>query len=94
MFKKNRTLLEKLKNQHPFSLENLPPLIQIDDEEFNIDQTTLDQLAFAILSLENEIQPMSRRLYALRELYGLARKRGALGAQQMDEIFAKVEKSQ
>ena len=91
MFKRNRTLLEKLKNQHPFSLENLPPLIQIDDEEFNIEHTTLDQLAFAILALENEVRPINRRLYALRELYDLARKRGAIGVQHMEEIFAKTE---
>lgn len=91
MFKRNRTLLEKLKNQHPFSLENLPQLIQIEDEELNIEHTTLDQLAFAILALENEVRPMNRRLSALRELYDLARKRSALGAQRMEEIFAKAE---
>lgn len=91
MFKKNRTLLEKLKTMRPFPLENLPALIEIEDEALNIEQITLDQLSFAILSLENEIQPLKRRLYAVRELYELARKRGALGAQRMDEIFAKVE---
>lgn len=92
MFKRNRTLLEKLKSLHPFSLENLPSLIQIEGEELNIEQTTLDQLAFAIHALEDKIQPWNRRLYALRELYDLARKRGALGAQHMEEIFAKMEK--
>lgn len=91
MFKKNRTLLEKLKTLRPFPLENLPALIEIEDEALSIEQITLDQLSFAILALENEIQPMSRRLYALRELYDLARKRGALGAQRMEDIFAKVE---
>jgi len=94
MFKKNRTLLEKLKSLHPYSLDELPALVQVEGEELNIEQTTLDQLAFAILSLENKIQPWNRRLYALRELYDLARKRGALGAQRMEEIFAKAEKSQ
>lgn len=91
MFKKNRTLLEKLKALRPYMLDGLPELIQVNDTEQNIENATLDQIAFAILALENEIRPLSSRMHALRELYDLARKHGALGEHRIAEIFAKTE---
>ena len=50
--------------------------------------TLIRKIAFATLALEAEIRPISRRLNALRELYDLARKQGALGAQRVNDIFA------
>ena len=87
MFKK-QTSLEKLKNQHPYRLEDLPAAIGSGTESTPLEACTLDQIAFATLALEAEIRPISRRLNALRELYDLARKQGALGAQCVDNIFA------
>ncbi|BCO30084.1 hypothetical protein TspCOW1_01870 [Thiohalobacter sp. COW1] len=90
MFKK-RTLLEKLKNQHPYLLDALPEQIRSDGVEVSIEDATLDQIAFAVLALENEVRPISRRMNALRELYDLARKRGALGAHRVGDAFSDEE---
>ena len=85
---KNRTLHEKLKTQHPYLLESLPERIEANGADVAIEDATLDQIAFAVIALENEVRPISRRMNALRELYDLARKRGALGAHRVDEAFA------
>jgi len=85
---KNRTLLDKLKKQHPYLLEALPALIPANGTEVAIEDATLDQIAFAVIALENEVRPISRRMNALRELYDLARKHGALGAQRIGDAFS------
>ncbi len=90
MFKK-QTLLERLKKHHPYMLEELPEIVGSDAEEVALEDSTLDQIAFAILELEAEIRPLSRRVSALRDLYDLARKRGALGAHRIGDIFSNEE---
>jgi len=87
MFKKH-TQLERLKKQHPYLLEELPETVGSDAEEVELGDASLDQIAFAILALEAEIRPLSRRMNALRELYDLARKRGALGAHRVGDTFS------
>lgn len=88
---RNRTLIDKLKKQQPYLFEALPALIPTDGTEVAIEDATLDQIAFAVIALENEIHPISRRKNALRELYDLARKRGALGAHRIGDAFADRE---
>lgn len=90
MFKK-QTLLERLKKRHPYMLEELPEIVGSDAEEVALEDSTLDQIAFTILELEAEIRPLSRRLNALRDLYDLARKRGALGAHCIGDTFSNEE---
>lgn len=88
---KNRTLLDKLKTQHPYLLESLPERITSNDIDVAIEDATLDQIAFAVIAFENEVRPISRCMNALRELYDLARKRGALGAYCIGDAFADKE---
>ena len=90
MFKK-QTLLERLQKHHPYMLEELPEIVGSDAEEVALEDSTLDQIAFAILELEAEIRPLSRRVSALRDLYDLARKRGALGAHRIGDTFSNEE---
>lgn len=88
---KNRTLLDKLKKKHPYLLDELPARVVVNGDEVALEEATVDQIAFAILALEKEVRPISRRMNALRELYDLARKRGALGAHRLEEAFANEE---
>lgn len=85
---KNRTLLDQLKKQHPYLLESLPERIGTNGADVAIEDATLDQIAFAAIALENEVRPISRRMNALRELYDLARKHGALGEHRIGDAFA------
>jgi hypothetical protein len=84
---KNRTLLDKLKKHHPYLFEALPARIRADGAEMSLEDATLDQIAFAVIAIENEVRPISRRMNALRELYDLARRRGGLGATRLSAIF-------
>ena len=88
---KQTTLLEKLKNQYPYRLDDLPLLVDLGTEEIALDACTLDQIAIAILTLETEVRPVNRRLSALRELYDQARQRRALGADYLGDIFSAGE---
>ena len=89
MFKK-RTLLERLQKQHPL-LESLPETIHVDGTEIALIDATLDQVVLAILDLEDRVDPITWRIFRLRELVKLARKRRGLGAQRLDEIFSDEE---
>lgn len=89
MFKK-RTLLDRLRKQNLF-LDELPSLIHVDGTEVALEEATLDQVAFAILEMEEGLRPVSRRMHALRELVEQARKRRGFGAQRIDEIFSDEE---
>ena len=48
----------------------------------------VDDLAFAIQGLAADCRAQQRRLEALRDLYDLARKRGALGVTTVSAAFA------
>ena len=87
---KKRTLLDRLRKQSLF-LDELPSLIHVDGTEVALEEATLDQVAFAILEMEEGLRPISRRVSALRELVEQARKRRGLGAQRIDEIFSDEE---
>lgn len=88
---KHRTLLETLKKQHPYQLDALPAVVPTHEAEVALEDATLDQIAFAVLALESEVRPLNRRMNALRELYDLARRRGALGAHCVAYAFADKE---
>jgi hypothetical protein len=45
-----------------------------------IERATLDQIAFALLPLEQERRAIGQKIMALEEIITLARKQGALGA--------------
>ena len=69
-------------------LEALPDTVSIPALEARqrpatvkaIEDATLDDIAFAMLTTEAEFNAVGDRLHALRKLYGLARRAGALGA--------------
>ena len=45
-----------------------------------IERATLDQIAFALLPLEQERRAIGQKIMALEEIITMARKQGALGA--------------
>jgi hypothetical protein len=52
-----------------------------------LEESTIDDLAFAIIGLEAQVTEMRRPLVGLRELYDQARKRGALGTSTVADVF-------
>jgi len=87
---KKRTLLDRLCKENPY-LEDLPETIHVDGTEIALVDATLDQIVLAILDLEDNIQPINRHIYRLKDLVDMARKRRGLGAQRLDEIFSDEE---
>lgn len=78
--------LATVRKRH-YALDALPDTIAIpalgarrDAVVKPIDDATLDDLAFALGGIEAEFNAVGDRLHALRKLYGLARRAGALGA--------------
>jgi hypothetical protein len=49
---------------------------------------TLDDIAFAILGLDAEVEALNNRHYALRRLYRLARAKGAIGDQNAVDVVS------
>jgi hypothetical protein len=94
--KTQQTLLQLLSTAHPYALGDLPSSIRIpavetcrpDEVVRPLEEATIDDVAFAILGVEAEVRVVHRRLNALRELYDLARKRGAWGADNVSDTFA------
>jgi hypothetical protein len=90
------TVVQLLGAAYPYALNELPPTIRIpaiaghctDEVIRPLDEATVDDVALSILGVEAEIGVVRRRLHALRELYELARKRGALGAHHISDTFA------
>ena len=90
------TLFELLTAAYPHAVGDLPPSIRIpagegrrpDEVVRPIEEATIDDIAFAILGAEVESRAKFRTVNALRELYDLARKRGALGAETVSQTFA------
>lgn len=52
-----------------------------------IEDASVDDIAFAIQGLEYESANIGGQLHALRKLHDLARHRGALGTDKVSEIF-------
>jgi hypothetical protein len=94
MEKKN-TLLELLRKQPEMYLRDLPETIRIPASEGSrpdevvrcLEDATIDDVAFAIQGLETESRLIHRRLGGLRELYEMARQRGALGVTTVAGAF-------
>lgn len=88
-------LINKLRRSDVF-LWNLPETIRIPAQEGHstdevvrpLADASVDDLAFAIQGLAVESRAHQRRLEALRDLYELARKRGALGVTTVSAAFA------
>lgn len=91
-------LPQLLSAAHPHTMDGLPSSIRIpaadlrgpDEVVRPLEEATIDDVAFAVLAIESESRAVYRRLSALRALYELARKRGALGADTVSHIFAEL----
>jgi hypothetical protein len=85
--------LNKLRNNGPYT--SLPECIlipSIGDRQSKIikpiELATLDDVAFAIIAVEAEVDALNSRFYALRRLYNAARARGAFGSQNAVDAVA------
>lgn len=91
------TLLELLRKQPGTYLRDLPETIRIpaldgnrpDEVVRRIEDATIDDVAFAIQGMESEFRLIHCRLSGLRDLYEMARKRGAIGATTVAEEVGK-----
>lgn len=92
------TLLELLRKQPEMYLRDLPESIRIpaldgsrpDEVVRRLEDATLDDVAFAIQGMEVESRTLHRRLSGLRDLYEMARKRGALGVTTVTDAFSDI----
>lgn len=80
------TKLDALRKEH-YALAKLPISVSIpplqgrrDAAVKPIETVTLDDIAFALLELQEKSSAIYREADALRSLYNLARERGAVGA--------------
>ncbi len=80
------TTIESLRKS-AYALSHLPDTVCIpaqperrDEEVKPIEAVTLDDIAFALIGLQARSSAIYRETEALRTLYDLARKNGALGA--------------
>ncbi|WP_419903497.1 hypothetical protein [Kiloniella sp.] len=55
----------------------------------NLEDATLDDLAFAAQALDLEVDAINSRLYAIRRLYRAARSKGALGAENIVDALSR-----
>lgn len=83
--------LKKLREDVHFS--NLPESIRVPsggDRQTEvikpIELATLDDLAFAAIGVETQVDALNSRFYALRRLYRLAREKGALGSHNAIDV--------
>jgi hypothetical protein len=94
--KTKSTLIDLLLKQSEMYLRDLPETIRIPALDGNrsdevvrpLEDATIDDLAFAIQGMEAAARVHIRRLQGLRDLYELARKRGALGVTTVADAFA------
>ena len=92
------TLLELLRKQPEMYLRDLPETIRIpaldgnrpDEVVRRLEDATIDDVAFAIQGLESETRVIHRRKRRLRDLYEMARKRGALGMPTVADALASI----
>lgn len=84
--------LEVLRKSH-YALEGLPQILRVpalggrrNEADLELTDASLDDVAFAILDLEAEYSAAGDRLVALRRLYTLARKEGALGFDRVVDV--------
>ncbi len=92
------TLLELLRKQPEMYLRDLPETIRIpaldsnrpDEVVRRLEDATIDDVAFAIQGMESESRLIHRRLGGLRDLYEMARKRGALVTTTVADAVASI----
>lgn len=90
-----KAAIEKLRQRSEWGMRDLPEIIRVPALEGHrtqeaimpIEESTIDDLAFAIIGLEAQVTEMRRPLVGLRELYDQARKRGALGTSTVADVF-------
>lgn len=92
-----KAAIEKLRQRSEWGMRDLPEVIRVPALEGHrtqegvvpLEDSTIDDLAFAIIGLEAQVTEMRRPLVGLRELYDQARKRGALGTSTVADVFLK-----
>ena len=90
-----KAAIEKLRQRSEWGMRDLPEVIRVPALEgyrtqeavVPLEESTIDDLAFAIIGLEAQVTEMRRPLVGLRELYDQARKRGALGTSTVADVF-------
>lgn len=90
-----KAAIEKLRQRSEWGMRDLPEIIRVPALEGHrtqeavvpLEESTIDDLAFAIIGLEAQVTEMRRPLVGLRELYDQARKRGALGTSTVTDVF-------
>jgi hypothetical protein len=90
-----KAAIEKLRQRSEWGMRDLPAIIRVPALEGHrtqetvvpLEESTIDDLAFAIIGLEAQVTEMRRPLVGLRELYDQARKRGALGTSTVADVF-------
>lgn len=88
-----KNIIESLRKKS-MSMSDLPETIRVpghgghpDIDGLKLEDASVDDLAFAIQGLEDELSVICRQLNALRKLHDVARNRGALGTDKVAEIF-------
>ena len=90
-----KAAIEKLRQRSEWGMRDLPEIIRVPALEGHrtqeaimpLEESTIDDLAFAIIGLEAQVTEMRCPLVGLRELYDQARKRGALGTSTVADVF-------
>jgi len=90
-----KAAIERLRQRSEWGMRDLPEIIRVPALEGHrtqeavvpLEESTIDDLAFAIIGLEAQVTEMRRPLVGLRELYDQARKRGALGTSTVADVF-------
>jgi len=87
--------LEKLLKDS-YYYKNLPVYIRIpalgavqETITKTIVESTLDDLAFAAQAMDQEVEAINSRLYAIRRLYRDAREKGALGSENILDALSR-----
>lgn len=88
-----KIFIESLRKKSVF-LSELPATIRVPGHGGNptidglqIEDASVDNIAFAIQGLELEASQIGGQLHALRKLHDLARNRGAIGTDKVGVIF-------
>lgn len=90
-----KTKLEKL-TKDDYLVKDLPKEITIpalgavsEATVKQVEEASLDDLAFAAQALDTEVDALNSKLFALRRLYRTARSKGALGAENIVDALSR-----
>ena len=88
-----KNIIESLRKKSVF-LSELPATVRVPGRGGNptidglqIEDASVDDLAFSIQGLESELSHIGGQLHGLRKLHDLARNRGAIGSDKVGVIF-------